>query len=80
MRRRRRRTEVAVAANLRFDMEPSPLTRQPQPDVFQPKIVQLYESLFKVRFPSSFHGAWSPCGSGVLPAFEPPLVPCLVAN
>ncbi|SPO05117.1 uncharacterized protein DNG_07802 [Cephalotrichum gorgonifer] len=30
-------------------MEPSPLTRQPQPDVFQPKVVQLYESLFKLQ-------------------------------
>lgn len=29
-------------------MEASPLTRQPPPEVFKPKIVQLYESLFKV--------------------------------
>ncbi|EGY22386.1 uncharacterized protein VDAG_03824 [Verticillium dahliae VdLs.17] len=29
-------------------MEASPLTRQPQPEVFQPKIVLLYDSLFKV--------------------------------
>jgi hypothetical protein len=29
-------------------MEASPLTRQPQPEVFQPKIVVLYEALFKV--------------------------------
>ncbi|KAK0736546.1 hypothetical protein B0T21DRAFT_367166 [Apiosordaria backusii] len=28
-------------------MEPSPLTHQPRPEVFQPKIVQLYEALFK---------------------------------
>ncbi|KAG7107779.1 Armadillo-like helical domain-containing protein 3 like [Verticillium longisporum] len=28
-------------------MEASPLTRQPQPEVFQPKIVLLYDSLFK---------------------------------
>ncbi|KAH7367386.1 hypothetical protein B0T11DRAFT_252627 [Plectosphaerella cucumerina] len=28
-------------------MEASPLTRQPQPEVFQPKIVVLYEALFK---------------------------------
>ncbi|PKS10903.1 hypothetical protein jhhlp_002661 [Lomentospora prolificans] len=28
-------------------MEPSPLTRQLPPEVFQPKVVQLYESLFK---------------------------------
>ncbi|TDZ24839.1 UPF0588 membrane protein [Colletotrichum orbiculare MAFF 240422] len=28
-------------------MEASPLTRQPQPEVFKPKIVELYESLFK---------------------------------
>ncbi|KAK8130036.1 hypothetical protein PG999_002416 [Apiospora kogelbergensis] len=30
-------------------MEASPLTQQARPDVFQPKIVQLYEELFKVR-------------------------------
>ena len=30
-------------------MEASPLTQQARPDVFQPKIVQLYEALFKVR-------------------------------
>ncbi|EFQ35310.1 uncharacterized protein GLRG_10454 [Colletotrichum graminicola M1.001] len=30
-------------------MEASPLTRQPPPEVFKPKIVELYESLFKVR-------------------------------
>ncbi len=29
-------------------MEPSPLTHQPRPEVFQPKIVCLYEELFKV--------------------------------
>ena len=29
-------------------MEASPLTRQPQPEVFTPKIIQLYDSLFKV--------------------------------
>jgi hypothetical protein len=29
-------------------MEPSPLTHQPRPEVFQPKIVRLYEALFKV--------------------------------
>lgn len=28
-------------------MEASPLTRQPQPEVFTPKIIHLYESLFK---------------------------------
>ncbi|KAF5248991.1 hypothetical protein FANTH_5636, partial [Fusarium anthophilum] len=28
-------------------MEASPLTRQPQPEVFTPKIIQLYDSLFK---------------------------------
>ncbi|KAH6621617.1 hypothetical protein B0J18DRAFT_432959 [Chaetomium sp. MPI-SDFR-AT-0129] len=28
-------------------MEPSPLTHQPRPEVFQPKIVRLYEALFK---------------------------------
>lgn len=40
-------------------MEPSPLTRQPQPEVFQPKIVQLYESLFKVRLGLREYGRWS---------------------
>ncbi len=29
-------------------MEQSPLTHQPRPEVFQPKIVKLYEALFKV--------------------------------
>jgi hypothetical protein len=29
-------------------MEASPLTRQPPPEVFTPKIIQLYDSLFKV--------------------------------
>jgi hypothetical protein len=33
-------------------MEASPLTRQPPPEVFTPKIFQLYEALFKV---SSHH-------------------------
>lgn len=28
-------------------MEPSPLTLQSRPDYFQPKVVRLYESLFK---------------------------------
>lgn len=30
-------------------MEPSPLTQQARPDVFQHKVVSLYEELFKVR-------------------------------
>jgi hypothetical protein len=30
-------------------MEPSPLTQDVRPDSFQPKIVRLYETLFKVR-------------------------------
>ena len=29
-------------------MEPSPLTQQARPEVFQPKVVELYERLFKV--------------------------------
>jgi hypothetical protein len=29
-------------------MEPSPLTQQARPEVFQPKIVELYDVLFKV--------------------------------
>ncbi|GAB1312674.1 Armadillo-like helical domain-containing protein [Madurella fahalii] len=28
-------------------MEPSPLTQQPRPEAFQPKVVRLYETLFK---------------------------------
>lgn len=30
-------------------MEPSPLTQDSRPEVFQPKIIRLYEALFKVR-------------------------------
>jgi hypothetical protein len=30
-------------------MEPSPLTQVLRPDFFQPKIVRLYEQLFRVR-------------------------------
>lgn len=30
-------------------MEASPLTQQSRPETFKPKIVQLYEDLFKVR-------------------------------
>ena len=30
-------------------MEPSPLTQVLRPDFFQPKIVRLYETLFRVR-------------------------------
>lgn len=33
-------------------MEASPLTRQPQPEVFTPKITLLYAELFKVRLAS----------------------------
>lgn len=32
-------------------MEPSPLTQDSRPEIFQPKIIRLYESLFKVRIP-----------------------------
>lgn len=32
-------------------MEPSPLTQDLRPDVFQPKIIQLYEALFRVCRP-----------------------------
>jgi hypothetical protein len=31
-------------------MEPSPLTQQSRPEVFQQKIVELYDGLFKVTF------------------------------
>jgi hypothetical protein len=30
-------------------MEPSPLTQDSRPEIFQPKIIRLYETLFKVR-------------------------------
>lgn len=30
-------------------MEPSPLTQDSRPQTFQPKIIHLYETLFKVR-------------------------------
>ena len=43
-------------------MEQSPLTHQPRPEVFTPKVVRLYEELFKVRFLSqvarSFRKVW----------------------
>lgn len=29
-------------------MEPSPLTQDTRPEIFQPKIIHLYETLFKV--------------------------------
>ena len=29
-------------------MEPSPLTQQTRPESFQPKVVELYQALFKV--------------------------------
>ena len=29
-------------------MEPSPLTQDSRPEIFQPKIIHLYETLFKV--------------------------------
>ena len=36
-------------------MEPSPLTQDSRPDIFQPKIISLYETLFKVGgFPLPF--------------------------
>jgi hypothetical protein len=39
-------------------MEPSPLTQQARPEVFQQKVVELYEALFKVRhkFPLQHFG------------------------
>ena len=36
-------------------MEASPLTRQPPPEVFTPKIVQLYSALLKVCAPLPVH-------------------------
>jgi hypothetical protein len=41
-------------------MEASPLTRQPQPEVFTPKIIHLYDSLFKVCQLLPPHHAASP--------------------
>jgi hypothetical protein len=35
-------------------MDPSPLTQQARPEVFQQKVVSLYEELFKVGMGSSF--------------------------
>jgi hypothetical protein len=32
-------------------MEPSPLTQDSRPEIFQPKIIHLYETLFKVGAP-----------------------------
>ena len=32
------------------EMDPSPLTQQARPEVFKPKVVELYERLFKVRY------------------------------
>lgn len=36
-------------------MEPSPLTQDSRPEIFQPKIIRLYEQLFRVRFSSKGH-------------------------
>lgn len=47
-------------------MEASPLTQQARPETFQPKIVQLYEALFKVREhwkPLSF-SVWAKADNG----------------
>jgi hypothetical protein len=48
-------SHITAARNLSAlpPMEASPLTRQPQPEVFTPKIIQLYDSLFKVGFSAS---------------------------
>jgi hypothetical protein len=35
-------------------MEPSPLTQDSRPEIFQPKIIRLYEALFKVGAFSSW--------------------------
>ena len=40
-----------VIADHCLTMEASPLTQQSRPEIFQPKVVQLYESLFKVCRP-----------------------------
>ncbi|KAG5659262.1 hypothetical protein KAF25_000464 [Fusarium avenaceum] len=45
-------SNIIAARNLSAPppMEASPLTRQPQPEVFTPKIIQLYDSLFKDEY------------------------------
>lgn len=43
------RIDSAPAPALVFSMEPSPLTQVSRPELFQPKIISLYETLFKVR-------------------------------
>lgn len=40
---------IASAPASVFSMEPSPLTQVSRPELFQPKIISLYETLFKVR-------------------------------
>lgn len=41
-----------VVPDTGFFMEASPLTRQPPPEVFTPKILELYAALFQVGFTS----------------------------
>lgn len=38
-------------------MEPSPLTQDSRPDIFQPKIIRLYEQLFRVRLSKELHAS-----------------------
>ncbi|PQE27905.1 UPF0588 membrane protein [Rutstroemia sp. NJR-2017a BBW] len=44
-------------------MEPSPLTQQARPEVFQQKIVQLYDALFKVRGREGRSKEWAESGT-----------------
>lgn len=39
-------------------MEASPLTQQSRPETFKPKIVQLYETLFRVGSRPNQSGSW----------------------
>ncbi len=42
-------TRISALAYLHSKMEPSPLTQVSRPELFQPKIISLYETLFTVR-------------------------------
>lgn len=44
-----RNSILVVNSSWLFVMEPSPLTQVSRPELFQPKIISLYETLFKVR-------------------------------
>lgn len=58
--------------NPAHSMEASPLTQQPQPEVFTPKIISLYDALFKVRLPRG------PLAAASIPSHH--LSTCLTAS